>query len=355
MHIAQQFFHFASSEPQECEGVLNRNPVNPGRGLRSQAGLPNERPTVLVSMKNLASALDKGNETPDSSQLLFVTPPSASTPPTGEQHTPIEAYCIPFRNDSDTGCYLKVASAKPGASLLFRLESTVGEELHAGMQLEADSSHGGQYVVLKDSELYQANLTGTVEYRDDPSTQWDVPAWDPSAAHYYSFHAPRVVRGFLWDGYTADVHTDHHTTVRLYYWVLRGKAPAPPPPPVRTHIKAACLAATVLGQGTGCLLRVSDADTGATVLFRLRSANGTEVTPTLQLAPGTTYGSRMYLMENAVEHQAQLGGTAEYLGQPETAVGVVTWDKWAAYQVLNRPMLFGEYQQYEDACHSLYA
>ncbi|KAK2075520.1 hypothetical protein QBZ16_002550 [Prototheca wickerhamii] len=84
------------------------------------------------------------------------------------------------------------------------------------MQLEADSSHGGH------------------------------------------FYRPRVVRGFLWDGYGRRAHTDHHTTVRLYYFrVLRGKPPRLHPPPV------------------------SDADTGATVLFRLRSANGTEVTPTL--------------------------------------------------------------------------
>lgn len=83
-----------------------------------------------------------------------------------------------------------------------------------------------------------------------------------------------------------------------------------------------------------------------TVLFRLRSANGTEVTPRLQLAPGTTYGSRMYLMENAVEHEAQLWGTAEYVGQPETAVRVDTWDNAASYQHTSLPILYGEYWQY---------
>ena len=217
--------------------MLNRNPATSGRGLRSQAGLPNERPTALASTKNLASALEKGNETPDPSQLLSVTPPSASTPPTGGQHTPIEAYCIPFRNDSDTGCYLRVASAEPGASLLFRLRSEAGEEAHVEMQLQDGHSHGGQFFVLKDSELYQANLTGTVEYRGDRFTHWNVPAWDHTVIHYYSYHAPRNVDGFLWDAYTADVHVDTHISVRIPYYMFHGEAipPSPPPPPPKRH------------------------------------------------------------------------------------------------------------------------
>ena len=275
-----------------------------------------------------------------------MTPPSASTPPTGGQHTAIEAYCIPFRNDSDTGCYLKVACAEPGASLLFRLRSTAGEEAHVGMQLQAGSSNGGQYFVLKDSELYQANLTGTVEYRGDRSTHWDVPAWDPTSTHFFTFHGPRDVDGFLWDGYRADVHVGLHKSVQLSYWLLRGETPSPPPPPVRIQIQASCLAATVLGQGTGCLLRVSQAAAGATVLFRLHTANGTEVTPTLQLAPNRHYGSRMYLMENAMERQAQLWGTVEYLDQPATAVPVATSGKDVRYQFVSRPILYGEYEQY---------
>lgn len=122
-----------------------------------------------------AKALLTGS--PASPGLLSPSPPSCT-------RTPIEAYCLPFRNNKGTGCLAKVAKADPGSEVWFRLQTARGEWIRSYVKLEKNATYGHTFFYLEDSQEYQAHLLGTVVYKEEFDCVWPVLTADPSAETY---------------------------------------------------------------------------------------------------------------------------------------------------------------------------
>lgn len=108
-------------------------------------------------------------------------PPGASPTTPEDSSTPIVAYCLPYRENDETGCFLKVSAADPGSDVRFRLTSTAGEHLETVLHVPSGDPSTGMYLPLPHSIRFQANFTGTVEYDGKPSRSWTVTNWDPES------------------------------------------------------------------------------------------------------------------------------------------------------------------------------
>lgn len=113
------------------------------------------------------------------------SPRPASPPPSPVQ--PIVAYCIPMRKDGNNGCFLKVASATPGATVRFQLIITnevpgmkreVWYEIPT-LTLEPGKTIGGYFYPVENVQLLDTKFTGTVEYEGNPLTRWNISSTDP--------------------------------------------------------------------------------------------------------------------------------------------------------------------------------
>ena len=100
-------------------------------------------------------------------------------------------------------------------------------------------------------------------------------------------------------------------------------------------IEAYCLP-FVDDAGTGCLLKVTDAAAGSTVLFHLTSSTGQRANVAVALAPTESFAYQRFYIADSAEHQALFTGSVEYEGRPEqrwaviwldTADNVVAWKK----------------------------
>ena len=105
--------------------------------------------------------------------------------------------------------------------------------------------------------------------------------------------------------------------------------PSPPPPPFHrppspkpgcpfTAIKAYCFPFSEQ-DGTGCLLRVAQAEPGSSIVFHLTSSEGEHADVVVQLKPGTTDGYQRYVLPNSIKTQAVFVATVEYVGHPDWA------------------------------------
>ena len=112
-------------------------------------------------------------------------PPPPSPPPPPPCPTPITAYCLPFVDDSGTGCLLKVARACPGSEVLFHLKSAAGERARAFVQLDSGATSGSRLFYLAGSNEVQAMFTGTVAYADGALGSWPCGQHDPDAKYTF--------------------------------------------------------------------------------------------------------------------------------------------------------------------------
>ena len=155
-----------------------------GRQLLSSA----DRSAIAVAEKledsaGLLSAKALVAESPTSPNLP--SPPPPPSPPSCTR-TPIEAYCIPFREDKNNrqGCLAKVAKADPGSEVWFKLQSATGEWIRSYVKLEKNATYGHKLFYLQEfsrSRRIMPSFTGKVVYKEEFDCSWPVLATDPSA------------------------------------------------------------------------------------------------------------------------------------------------------------------------------
>ena len=149
-------------------------------------------------------------------------------------YPPIEAYCLPFADrGGGTGCLLKVAYAEPGAEVEFVLDTPVGERANPTVALGKGQTMGGYKFYLKNSKMFQANLTGYVQYLGRPCYTWTAGSKDPTAQTWLHSrsnplpfskqHAPDTTYIM-----TVPMGGDSEITIFTFY---QGVDPPPPPSP----------------------------------------------------------------------------------------------------------------------------
>ena len=130
-----------------------------------------------------------------------------------------------------SGCLLHVAQAAPGSSVLFRLTSSAGERADVPVKLADGQTHGHESFLIPESKVYQANLTGTVEYEGQPERTWPVTASDPDARLLFKSRVwvPRHMRD--WVQYKVEVTITPREKILLHYFMFDPSAWSAPPPP----------------------------------------------------------------------------------------------------------------------------
>ena len=114
-----------------------------------------------------------------------------------------------------------------------------------------------------------------------------------------------------------------------------GSFPSSPPSPKPgcpfPAIKAYCLPFSE-EDGTGCILKVVNAEPGSSILFHLTSSEGERADVVVQLKPDATDGYLRYVLPNSIKTQAAFVATAEYVGYPDWAwrAGAMDPTVWTA-------------------------
>ena len=158
-----------------------------------------------------------------------VAPPAS--PDAGPQ-TPIVAYCIAFEDDFHQGCLLKVASAEPGASMVYRLESTMGENVTAVVRLAPQATVGGYIYNTRRARTRPLAFQGTVEYEGYPNRTWPVGGDDPTAVRTPYVLERKPFGKLLNRQYLYKVRMDGDKVVTIRTRTYLNLSP-PPPPPLR--------------------------------------------------------------------------------------------------------------------------
>lgn len=159
-----------------------------GRQLLSSA----DRSAIAVAEKLEDSAGPLGAkalvaESPTSPGLS--SPPPPPSPPSCTR-TPIEAYCLPFRErNGRTGCLAKVAKADPGSEVWFKLQFTSGAWIRSYVKLEKNATYGHSFFYLEESLFTKKTIpsltTGKAVYKEEFDCSWPVLSTDPSTETTY--------------------------------------------------------------------------------------------------------------------------------------------------------------------------
>lgn len=234
-----------------------------------------------------------------------------------------------------TGCLLKVETAEPGSTLLFRLKSRADERAQPSLKLAQGSSLGHQFYILPNSWERQANLTGTVEYADAPECSWPVAVEDPAATttlltQYHVDGSPGFARE-----YKTQVPVGNGKVVEFYTYYGPGVGQSPPPPSPPTPcpwkpITAYCIPMRD-DQGTGCLLKVESAEPGARMWFNLVSTEGEPLQTSLYQETGATTAHKLVYLQDSKNIQANFTGTVGYSKQSNCEWPVSAYDPSATY------------------------
>lgn len=78
--------------------------------------------------------------------------------------------------------------------------------------------------------------------------------------------------------------------------------------------------------GTGCLLKVANADAGSEIAFNLVSTLGERGQATLKLKAGASFGHKSFYLPHSRKTQANMTGTARYTNVPNCSWPVKTSD-----------------------------
>ncbi|KAK2078333.1 hypothetical protein QBZ16_004202 [Prototheca wickerhamii] len=121
-----------------------------------------------------------------------------------------------------------------GSSVLFRLTSSAGERADVPVKLADGQTHGHESFLIPEPKVYQANLTGTVEYEGQPERTWPVTASDPDARLLFRSRVwvPRHMRD--WVQYKVEVTITPREKILLHYFMFAPWS-APPPPSGGPH------------------------------------------------------------------------------------------------------------------------
>lgn len=194
------------------------------------------QPPSMPNPKNLLE--DPGTGVPPAPQTSTPSTPPPTSPPFATPLPPVTAYCIPMTDDLiGSGCLLHVAQAAPGSSVLFRLTSSVGERADVPVKLADGQTYGHETFLIPEPKVYQANLTGTVEYEGQPGQTWPVTAADPGARLLFKSRVwvPRHLRN--WVQYKVEVTITPREKILVHYFMFDPSPWSAPPPPSRGPLR----------------------------------------------------------------------------------------------------------------------
>ena len=95
---------------------------------------------------------------------------------------PIQAVCVAYSKASGSGCFLKVTAARPGSTLVFRLNRTTGPNTvpyTTSMTLGANATSGRTFSRLGSAAYQLPTVSGTVEYEGVPASRVALGSVDP--------------------------------------------------------------------------------------------------------------------------------------------------------------------------------